>query len=833
MIITNEPAVWVWGTNLDRLLIAPRKLPSTVFSTALSPSGSLLAVASADGNVTLWRMAVNGAQPLVFGVGSRLKGAAIDSLGDRVAVGDENGVVKIWDTRTGKRSGPSFEHGTASFHVSFSPDGSRIVTGGERDVFAKVWDSNDRTKPLRQFRSSGYVARAGFSADGSKLFVIGGGMSARIWNVETGQPLTDYFGKDTHFGAFNTDGSRLATEADSEVVKSWNASRAGVCAGEARHKAVIHDVKASRDGRYFSTASLDSTARVWTFDPVQPASPPLTHKGGVTSTEFSRDGELLATASLDHTAQVWRWRSGNPVGEPLSHRAEVKDARFSPDGTRVATAAADHTVRLWQTATGRPISVPLDAWLPLKLTWTADGARLFVSDRAGPCLLDLPSAPASAPLWLADWAEAVGGERVDADGRLQPVGFKELAEFQKSVDQLPGDDVYTRTARWFFASGSSRPISPDSLVSRDAFIGQLCRTASALTLQTLTQLAPEDIRPRARALVLAVKAGEVDPARLEEAIQTAKKDAPQDMNVWLAESLLLEKREQSEAALAAAQRAAQLAPEDFEPLSQLAGLFARQGQDLEACDTLTKAINAARDDPDQRRPMLARRSALLVKLGRVLEASADACAARGIAGRSSDAAAKQIDLSLHYNIAFDQGMGPTPELDIVPQGLQTMAGVVFDVRGCVQLSGHQTVNRLSSRFPDEMVGIRVAQKCQRLHFLHATRDTEDGKTRVVAHYVVHYDDGTSEDVPVTYNRDLSGSNRFDPWPESLAPGGDLSRGPLVLAWSSETDAFGKIGRVFLFKKTWQNPHPEKVVKSLDFVSTKAATAPFLVAITVE
>ena len=39
--------------------------------------------------------------------------------------------------------------------------------------------------------------------------------------------------------------------------------------------------------------------------------------------------------------------------------------------------------------------------------------------------------------------------------------------------------------------------------------------------------------------------------------------------------------------------------------------------------------------------------------------------------------------------------------------------------------------------------------------------------------------------------------------------------------------------VRLYKMTWKNPHPDRVIKAIDFVSTMEDSAPFLLAITLE
>src|SRR5205807_1414514 len=61
------------------------------------------------------------------------------------------GEVKVWDTRTGTLLLEITEQKWGVNAVAFSPDGARIVTGGQRDPVAKVWDAKTG-KPLLELK---------------------------------------------------------------------------------------------------------------------------------------------------------------------------------------------------------------------------------------------------------------------------------------------------------------------------------------------------------------------------------------------------------------------------------------------------------------------------------------------------------------------------------------------------------------------------------------------------------------------------------------------------------------------------------------------------------
>jgi len=94
--------------------------------------------------------------------------------------------------------------------------------------------------------------------------------------------------------------------------------------------------------------------------------------------------------------------------------------------------------------------------------------------------------------------------------------------------------------------------------------------------------------------------------------------------------------------------------------------------------------------------------------------------------------------------------------------------------------------------------------------------------RRVGTYVVHYTDGHQEEIPIVYGQDVRD------WNSDADQRTDLSRA--VIAWTAMNDAKH---RVRLFLTTWLNPSPDVEVASIDYVSSMAESAPFLVAITAD
>lgn len=196
---------------------------------------------------------------------------------------------------------------------------------------------------------------------------------------------------------------------------------------------------------------------------------------------------------------------------------------------------------------------------------------------------------------------------------------------------------------------------------------------------------------------------------------------------------------------------------------------------------------------------------------------------RFIPARLRQPPAECIDLGEYYNAALVQtwhpGM-PNNNLDMLPPGLLQLAGVVFDVRGIIQLSGAD-LRKAGGHYPQQINGIQVGKKCRQLHFLQAAGWHSPDGTRIGS-YVVHYADEQEQVIPIVYGedvRDWNGSNDMS---------NEITHGQLV--WSGINNA-GL--HVRLFKTTWVNVAPEKEIVSIDYTSDMATAAPFLVAVTAE
>ena len=98
---------------------------------------------------------------------------------------------------------------------------------------------------------------------------------------------------------------------------------------------------------------------------------------------------------------------------------------------------------------------------------------------------------------------------------------------------------------------------------------------------------------------------------------------------------------------------------------------------------------------------------------------------------------------------------------------------------------------------------------------------------VIGQYMIHYGDGSGEGISIVYGEDVR--DWFYTDDEATT-----TRGKVV--WTGDNDWASQNGaKIRLYLTSWDNPHPDKRIVSIDYLGKKSETpaAPFCVAISLE
>jgi WD40 repeat protein len=273
--------------------------------------------------------------------------------------------------------------------VVVSPDGTRLVWSRMDGEWSRllIFDASSGKQTAvcdgHRFGIWGYT----FSPNGTRIVSGGEDRTARLWDVATGALVMTYRGHASKIVgvAFRPDGARLVTTSSDGTVRQWDAATgAEIEAPYDRHTGEVIAAAYSPDGRWVASAGSDRTIRVWEATGRQDVAVLHGHTGEVSGLAFALDGRRLASLSRergfetegDGTVRVWDLDLQATLPALRGHTRSVNPVAYSPDGRWLASGSWDTTVRLWDAATGEPCATLPHRGIVRTLAYGPDGSWL-------------------------------------------------------------------------------------------------------------------------------------------------------------------------------------------------------------------------------------------------------------------------------------------------------------------------------------------------------------------------------------------------------------------------------------------------------------------------
>jgi WD40 repeat protein len=423
---------------------------------------------------------------------SVVKSLAFSPRGWKVAVGSEDGTVRVWNVRNHKEIATLAASGaTRVVSVGFGAGG--LVMAASDNGTVRIWKLNSSTAS-GQLKVPGGIAGAAISPDSSLVAAADGHRHVWFWNRRTGsrKELPAPPGPDVTL-AFSHDGGTLAvgvtnsnvidpgTPGEIAVYDTASQEPIGLLPNDdhevsgvafARHGDLLATSGADLSNTKYDPKSVYGEIRLWHARSRKPVGLTVKSKETVSSVAFARDGRTVVASLQDGTVQAASPTTGKWVGptlHPLTADADM--LALSGDGSEIAAASTDDTsVRLV------PVVHPLELGLTsgprdsdlYQLAFSTDEQKLAAAGGydSRVSLVDVHTGAMSTPPWLhidpdADQLAFSPNRQIlaarNSDGSVQLWNL----ESHKSAGHLPKHSQATFGALAFNESGSELAVGDD------------------------------------------------------------------------------------------------------------------------------------------------------------------------------------------------------------------------------------------------------------------------------------------------------------------------------------------------------------------------------------
>jgi serine/threonine protein kinase/Tol biopolymer transport system component len=276
--------------------------------------------------------------------------------GTRIASGGTDKTAQVWRAADGGLFNTYAGHTNAVDYVAWSPDSTRVASASE-DKTIQVWDATTGNVFFTCVGHTGGVHCAVFSPDGTRIASGSGDNTVRIWDATTGKLLMTYTGHTATVWAvaWSPDGTRVASASGNpkfavpdNTVKVWDVATGATLLTYTGHTQRVIYVAWSPDGQRIASGSDDTTVRLWDAMTGTTQLVYQGHSATVYGVAWSPEGKRIASGSVDTTVQIWDVPTNATIYTYRGHSSVVFGVTWSPDGTRIASASNDRTVQVWQ-----------------------------------------------------------------------------------------------------------------------------------------------------------------------------------------------------------------------------------------------------------------------------------------------------------------------------------------------------------------------------------------------------------------------------------------------------------------------------------------------------
>jgi WD40 repeat protein len=396
----NQVHVWNPETGkLIKVLLNLGKTEKPIKTIAFRPDGRFLAVGADDGILRVVEFATGRISYTSPSRNARIESLAYSPNGKMIVVGDNNSQLAVYaldQQNPVVMSVQGLDLGEVRA-VAFTNDSGAVLACGQ-DPVVRLFagpkpdgtSAGNTATRLRGFAGhDGAVSVLGVVPNGSLLITGGKDCTVRVWDMSTGKQIRIFQGhqkRELGYGvtalAVRGDGRQVASGSDDGAMRLWDLNAIDEHRALTEATDSLWTVAYSPDGQRLATAGSDRSIRVYNTETFKVETVlSAGAKSPITSLAFFPDSNRLAAAGGDRQVDVWDIAKSKRIKELAGHESAILAVAVADNGHWIVSGSADRTVRAFTLESDKPL------W-----TWAGRSAVCAVAIQKGSRVVAVGSA---------------------------------------------------------------------------------------------------------------------------------------------------------------------------------------------------------------------------------------------------------------------------------------------------------------------------------------------------------------------------------------------------------------------------------------------------------
>ncbi len=380
--------------------------------------------------------------------------------GSRWATGGSNGVLRVWDSQTGKMVREILHSSSSRFRsdaprpavtaLAFRNGVSQIVSGTS-DGAIRIWNSENGQMELQLAGHQTMITTISVSPNGTIASTCSKNR-AKLWDGHQTRPLREIKDEQTEFGGvlYCDDGKRLVTWNPLRTLWLRDAETQEIL-NRFQSNQNIRRVGVSKDGSWIVAGSETNQLQLWQTASSSPQAQFIDIPGKRSSSDslcFAPDNSRLAIGRIDRQIFEFSLPDFEKKSQLQGHEEFVRGLGYTPDGQRLISTSGDGTLREWNLANNALGNIKV----------ATDGERIFGTLAISPDGDQIAAASSNRSMQIFDQQLKLARKfPVKHQGQIHSIAWSP----NKPLIASAGTDRSVRI--WNTTSGESILLSPPHL----------------------------------------------------------------------------------------------------------------------------------------------------------------------------------------------------------------------------------------------------------------------------------------------------------------------------------------------------------------------------------